>query len=78
MFGHPKITQTHVMASNAIRCTHTYTHTLHMHTIPKNRADLDFCRDMLGQGSGQFFIAQFKFLSHGNHTEKSHDLNRQI
>ncbi len=66
-----KITETRVMASNAIRCIHT--HTLHTHTIPKNHPDLEFCRDMLGQDAGRF-----KFLSCGNHTEKSHDLNHQI
>ncbi len=39
------------------------------HTIPKNHADSDFCRDMLGQDVGQFFIVWFKFLSRGNHTK---------
>ncbi len=60
--GPSEITQTRVMASNAIRCSHT-------HTIPKNRSDSNFCRDMLGQDVGWFFIARFKFLSCGNHTK---------
>ncbi len=53
--GRPKITQTHVMASNAIRCIHT--HTLHKHIIPKNRVeDSDFHHDMLGQDAGRLLI----------------------
>ncbi len=57
------------MASNAIRCArthahthmHTCTHTLHTHTIPNNRADSDFCRNMLGQDVGRFFICDLNF-----------------
>ncbi len=34
-----------------------HTHTVHTHTTPKNPADLDFYRNMLGQDAARFFIA---------------------